>query len=191
MMEDISVLKSNDIIRDKIHRSNVNGDKISQRRIDFSPAIVTQIKEGGINFFHYFKSLNLSKESEMLVLPSNHHYFYDEKELKGVRILVNLGNLNSIKHLDMFLNNLVHILPLNANFIGCFSDNKTLNVNGSPSYNLSRLFSRFINVLDNKTDHIMNKNEVSELLGKNGFKTIDMKEINGLTYFYCKTTCSG
>ena len=188
-MEDISVVSRVDIISDKTtHGTNINQGDITQRRTDFNPAVVTMITEGGINFFHYLKSIHLSKESEILVLPSKHHYYYDEKELKGVRILVNPRKLNLIKHLDLFLNNLVRILPPNANFIGCFSDNKTLNVNGSLSYHLSRLFSRFINALDDKTDHIMNKNEVSELLEKNGFKTVDMKEMNGLTYFYCRTS---
>ena len=35
-----------------------------------------------------------------------------------------------------------------------------------------------------RPDYFMNKDEVSELLERNGFKTIDMKEMNGLTYFY-------
>jgi hypothetical protein len=33
----------------------------------------------------------------------------------------------------------------------------------------------------------MNRNEVTELLERNGFRTIDMKEMNGLTYFNSQT----
>jgi hypothetical protein len=30
----------------------------------------------------------------------------------------------------------------------------------------------------------MDKNDVSEVLERNGFKIVDMTEMNGLTYFY-------
>jgi hypothetical protein len=186
-MEDVSVLKSTGIISYENHQTNVNVGKVSHRRPGFDPAIATLIAEGGVNFFRYLKSLNLSKESGMLVLPSNHHYYYDGKELKNVRILINLKRLNLVKHLDMFLNTLVRILPPNTNFIGCFADDKPLKGNSFYFYHPSRLFGRLINFLDSRTDYIMNKNEVTALLERNGFKTINMKEMNGLTYFYCKT----
>jgi hypothetical protein len=38
--------------------------------------------------------------------------------------------------------------------------------------------------MDSKTDHIIDKKDVSELLKKSGFKVVDMTEINGLTFFY-------
>jgi hypothetical protein len=189
-MENISVLNSPAVRSNKTHGTNVSWGKKYHRRTGFDPSIVTLIAEGGINFYRYLKSLKLSKGSDILVLPSNHHYYYDEKELKSVSVLINLKKLNMIKHLDIFLGTLVRILPPNANFIGCFSDSKTLKVNGFSFYHPSRLVNRFINFLDSRTDHIMNKNDVSELLERNGFKTVDMKEMNGLTYFYCKMSGS-
>ncbi len=190
-MEDVLVLKKAEIFKNSDYETNENGDKIIQSRTGFSPSSpLALLSKCGINFFLYLKSLNLSNETGILVLPSNHHYYYDGKELKSVRILINLKKLNLIKHLDMFLNTLVRILPQNANFIGCFSDSKPAKEEGF-QFNLpSRLFGRFINFLNSKTDHIMNKNEVSELLKRNGFETIDMKEMQGLTYFYCKTSSS-
>jgi hypothetical protein len=185
-METISVLKSNRVSSNKTFGIHDDRGKKAQERTDFDPAFDCLIAEGNVTFFQYLKSLNLSKESDMLVLPSDHHYYYDEQELKSVRILINLKKLNLIKHLDMFLNTLVQILPPNANFIGCFSDCKTLKETNFPFYRSSRFFGRFINFLDSKTDHIMNKNEVLILLERNGFKTIDMKEMNGLTYFHSK-----
>jgi hypothetical protein len=185
-MENISVLKNPEVVSSKTHGTNVSWETISRRRKGFDPAIVSLISEGGVNFYRYLKSLNMSKGSDILILPSNHHYFYDEKDLKSVRVLVNLKKLNLIRHLDIFLNTLVRILPQDTNFIGCFSDSKTLKGNGFSYYHPSRLFNSFINFLDSRTDRIMDKNEVSELLGKYGFKTVDMKEMNGLTYFCCK-----
>jgi hypothetical protein len=49
---------------------------------------------------------------------------------------------------------------------------------------LSELSTRFNNLLDLRTERIMDKKDVSKLLGKYGFKVIDMTEMNGLTYFY-------
>jgi hypothetical protein len=49
------------------------------------------------------------------------------------------------------------------------------------------LLNRFRNFLDSKTDHYINRDEAFELLSLNGFKVINMTEINGLTYFYAQT----
>lgn len=185
-MENISVSKSPDISNYKPHVTNVSRETILRRKRSFNPSMVTLISQGGIDFVRFLTSLNLSDESDILILPSNQHYYYEEKELKSVRTIVNLKKLNMIKHLDTFLYSLVRILPPNANFIGCFSDSNALNVNGFSIYHPLKLFNRIINFLDSRTDHFMNKDEVSGLLGKNGFKALNMKEMNGLTYFHCK-----
>jgi hypothetical protein len=89
-----------------------------------------------------------------------------------------------MKHPGRFLHTLFNVLPHDANFIGCFSDDKKLKHNGGHYYKPSRLLKRFINFIDSKADHIMDKNEVSELLSSHGFKIVDMTEIDGITYFY-------
>ena len=151
------------------------------------PGSVEIIDEAEANFSGYLKNLGMSKETDILILPSRNHFYYDSDDLKGVKTLVNLRELNLIKHLDSFLNTLANILPHNANFIGCFSDSAS--ENDRNSFNLhTRLYSRLINWLDAKTDNIMNKSMVSELLERKGFRTVDMKEMNGLTYFTCKVS---
>jgi hypothetical protein len=154
----------------------------------FNSTIINMVAEAGENFLHYLKRMGLSKESDLIVLSSKHHYYYDENELKSVRTLINLKKLNLIKHLDAFLFTLIHVLPQNANFIGCFSDSKTVKANSFSYYRPSRLFNRFINLLDSSTDNSMNKDEVTEILERNGFKVVDMTEINGLTYFCSQNT---
>jgi len=123
----------------------------------FDPAIFVLLAEVGLNFFRFLRSLGLSADPNLVVLSSKDNYFCNEYELKNARIIVNLKKLNLIKHLDLFLNTMVLILPPNSSFIGYFSDEKALN-----------------------------RSEVAELLEKNGFKTLDMKEMNGLTYFISK-----
>ena len=94
--------------------------------------------------------------------------------------------LNLIKHLDLFLNTLVRILPPNTSFIGYFSDEKALNGNGLNQGNFWRILNRLPNLFRSQKNHSMNRIKVTELLEKNGFKTLDMKVINGLTYFISK-----
>ncbi len=189
-MEDISLLENVEVINEKTQRINVNADEISRKKSDSIPSIVDLMTEGSINFFNYLKSTGMSRETNLIILPSRNHFYYDSEDLKGVRILINLKKLNLIKHLDIFLKSLVRILPQGANFIGCFSDSNTLKRDGLSHYHPSRLYSRLINFLDSKTDNNMNENEVSELLERNGLETVNMKEMNGLTYFTCKVSHS-
>ncbi|MBK8881327.1 MAG: hypothetical protein IPN67_02805 [Bacteroidales bacterium] len=86
--------------------------------------------EGGVTFFQYLKKFNLFREPELLILSPNIHFYYDENDLKDVRTFILLRKLNLIKELDTFLDTLSHILPPDVNFVGCFSDNKTLKWNG-------------------------------------------------------------
>jgi hypothetical protein len=158
-------------------------EMIPYRNPNFSSNNFYLTAEGGKNFFHYLKRFNLSKEPDLLILSPNNHYYYEEIDLRNVRTLLNLKKLNLIKDLDTFLQTLIHILPPNVNFIGCFSESKTLN--GSEF--LSGLSTRFNNFLDSRTDHYMDKKDVSELLEKYGFKVIDMTEMNELTYFFTQS----
>ena len=182
-MGNIPDLKNTCVSSDKIQRTNFTVEKIPHRSTGFNPSIVTLIAEVGVNFFRYLKSLGMTGETNLIVLSSKYNYSYDEKGLKDVRILINLKKLNLIKHLDMFLNTLVRILPPNTNFIGYFSDKKNVRRSGFQINRVLRLFNRLNNLVDSRKAHIMSKNEVTELLERNGFKTIDMKEMNGLTYF--------
>jgi hypothetical protein len=163
---------------------NFQRKRVSFGSTGFSPAIVNMVAEAGINFYSYLKNIGLSKEPDLMILSSKHHYYCDGEELKRVKTLINLKKLNLIKHLDMFLFTLIRILPQDANFIGCFSDSKALKGSAFSFYKPLRLFNRFINFLDSSSDHNMDKNEVSEVLERNGFKIVDMTEMNGLTYFY-------
>lgn len=137
--------------------------------------------EDGKNFFRYLKNFNLAKDPDLLILPPNNHYYFDEKELKNVRTLVNLRNLNLIKDLNSFLYTLVRILPPSANFVGYFSYNKFTFTGDRLFTGLSTRINKF---LDLKTDHNLNKKEFAGLLQKYGFRIIDMTEMNGLTFFY-------
>lgn len=147
------------------------------------PAFFQLISEVGLNFFRYLKSLGMSRESNLVVLSSKDNYFCDERELKNARIIINLRRLNLIKHLDLFLNSLVRILPPNTSFIGYFSEGDQVNGNCFKPSSIIRILKKAINSFGSGRHHIMYRSEVTEILEKNGFKTLNMKEMNGLTYF--------
>ena len=158
-------------------------ENLSRQSSFFDPSILSLIADVGVNFFRFLKSLDMSGEKNLVILSSKDHYSYDKNDLKNVRILINLKKLNLIKHLDIFLNTLVRILPPNTSFIGYFSDEKSIKGGGFKPGRLLPLFSRLFNFFNTRKNHLMNRSEVTELLEKNGFKTINMKEISGLTYF--------
>lgn len=187
-MENVQLSAQREKIREKTLMAQATNDKATARRSGFSPDIITLISEGGFDFFRYIKGLGVSKENNLIVLSSKHHYYYDESDLKSVRVLVNLKKLNMIKHLDLFLNSLVRILPQDATFIGYFAENKAEKKNIFHPERLMNLISRFENLLDSKTSASMDRDEVSEMLEKNGFSIVDMTSMNGHTYFYSQYT---
>jgi hypothetical protein len=179
-MGKVSVLDNTVFNNDDIHKANYNLAKSSFKKPNFNAGKYSLTVEVGKNIFHYLRSYNLFKEPDMLVIPSNQHYYYDENNLKNIRTLVILKKLNLIKDRDTFLKTLYRMLSPNVNFIGCFSDSKT-----HKRYSLlSKLSNGFNNLLDSRTDHGINKMNVAILLEKYGFNIVNMTEINGLTYFY-------
>jgi hypothetical protein len=183
MSESSSILNEVDLIDDIAEGTITYKKQLFIEDPVVNPVIDNLIAEGGENFVHYIKWLDLSKEANLLVLSSRHHFYYDHNDLKGVKVLVNLRKLNQIKHLDSFLHVVFRVLPPGATFIGCFSDSGSQIRKGSPFYQSARLYNRFINFLDSKIDRELNKKDVMELLDSHGFKVVDMAEINGMTYF--------
>jgi hypothetical protein len=141
-----------------------------------SDKLVAEVDE---NFKNYLSRHSLANEDNLVVLSSRFHYYYDYEELKEVKTLINLKKLNLIKHLDDFLHTLYNGLSPKTNFIGCFSDTKTQKGVSM----ISRLYKKFINILDAKIEVDIDSRDFSKLLESHGFKIIDMTEINGLTYF--------
>jgi hypothetical protein len=181
MMENISVPYTSQLIYEPAVK-HYDREKKSHGISGFFPAIVNMIAEDGGNFFRYLKDLGLSRENNLVVLSSKHHYFYDENELKSVKTLINLRKLNLIKYLDEFIFTLVQVLPHDTKFLGCFSDSG-VPVRGIESYIHPIKLLRKINFFESTGQRILNKSKVIEILESNGFKILNMAEIGGLTYF--------
>jgi hypothetical protein len=153
-----------------------------------NPVFESLLAEGGENFYHYLNWLGLSKEQNLMILSSIHHYYYDFNDLKGVKILVNLKKLNQINHVDAFLNNVGRVLPDKARFIGCFLDNKIRGGIAVPFYMSFRWLSSLINLFDSKSDRFMSRKDVIKLLEAHNFGILDITEISNITYFRAENT---
>jgi hypothetical protein len=135
--------------------------------------------EGGENFYEYLDWLGLADDNKILVLPLSQHFYYDHEDLKDVKTLINLRRLNRTKNLNGFLYTLSTMLTKDTSLIGCFRDWKSARYSGIPSM----MYKGIVNLIDAKTDTRLESEQVSELLGKHGFRVVDMTEFSDITYF--------
>lgn len=150
----------------------------------------------------YLDRMGLINEADLLVIPSTRHYFYDAEDMKGIKTVVNLRQLNHVREVREFLRNIVDLLPVKSNFVGCFVDNKVQNGFSYKYSNLPREISEkaeayengiesripFINrmysFIDFRTNRYLTKRAVTHLLEECSLQIIGMTEMNGLTYFW-------
>ncbi len=169
-----------------------------------SPVLEKLAVEGGEDFFNYIDWLDLTKDPDILVLSSTHHYYYDAEELKNIKTVVNLKPLNSIKDIKSFFHTIYNILPYKANFIGCFIDSSNnygnllnnrlsyaRNSDGvdpveNGIYSSIPLLNLMFSFMDFRTNRNMTKRSVRQLLEGYGLRVLDITEINGLTYFHAQ-----
>jgi hypothetical protein len=178
-------MMENVLTTDNKNLSGENYDTILKIKTEYGKPDLDEISYGlsaedGKNLFLYLKNLNLIRDPELLILPPNNHYYFDEIELQSVRTIVNLKNLNLVRDLDAFLYTLMRLLPPGANFVGHFSYNK---FTFTPDGIFTGLSTRINNLLDSRTNHNLDEKELSQRLKKFGFRVVDMTEMNGLIFF--------
>ncbi len=152
----------------------------------------------------YLDRMGLIKESGMLVIPSSRHYFYDAEDMKGIRTVITLRQLNHVREVRDFLKQIKTLLPDNSNYIGCFVDNKAQNGFSDKYSNMPRqesekaeayengiesripFINRMYSFIDSKTNRYLTKRAVTNLLHEVGLELVSMNELNGLTYFHTR-----
>jgi hypothetical protein len=167
-------------------------------------AIDKLISEGGESFYNYVDSRGLSKDPSLIVLSSSHHYYYDNEEMNNAKTVVNLKELNRIKEIKSLLHSHLHFLPQSCNFVGCFINNSKIEkyalrkyltsgeiIRNSDNVELGIIsrfpfINRLYSLMDLKTYRYLSEKSVALMLGVHGFKIIDMKEVNGLTFFHSR-----
>ena len=182
-MEKTAITYKTEINSNQLINSDTSEKRVSMEENQNNPVFDNLAAEGGENFFHYINWLGLAKDPNLMILSSIHHYYYDFNDLKGVKTLINLKQLNQINHIDNFLNNVFRVLPLKANLVGCFKDNKIHSGMALPIYQSFRFLNSLINLIDSKTDRFMSRKDVIRLLESHEFRIVDMTEIGVITYF--------
>ena len=181
---------------------NINQALSSMELVIANEAVDSLITEGGHDFYNYVNRIGLAKDTGLIVLSSQHSYFYDNDEMSKAKTVINLTELNQIKEIKILLQSYLQFMPRNCNFVGCFVNNKKfgsygLRNNSSFSRNTKTseavelgIVSRnpFINMLyskmDLRTNTYLSEKRVTGMLGVYGFKVLDMQELNGLTFFH-------
>ena len=166
-----------------------------------SEAVDKLISEGGEGFYNYVNRIGLANDSNLIVLSSQHKYYYDSEEIDKARTVINLKELNLIKQITSLLHSHLRFLPLRCNFVGCFVNNEKTDryalrksscyyekIKNNDKVELG-IISRFpfinmlYSIMDSRTNKYMSERIVTSMLSVHGFKVIDMTELNGLTYF--------
>lgn len=154
----------------------VAGD--SRKRINCEE-IAKLNSKGGRNFFNYLRAIDLIYEPDILVLPSENHFYYDQSEIKNATTIIFQKKLNLVEDLENYLPELNKVLTSGTNFIGYFSDTDT----DEDSF-LSRLVRKGLTKMINTgPEIILGSKDVVRILEMNGFSIPDMRRIRGLTYF--------
>jgi hypothetical protein len=203
MVESISMDKV-DSIKNQIVNSLTNLSSAPLDLVRNNPVQNALSTEDCKNFVKYLEHLGLSSETNVIVLSSLHHYYYDAEEMMNVKTIINLKELNLIRELKDFLHSSFYILPPACNLVGCFINNKKQDgfLLSAPSDNYykrnsdaiekgivssSPFLNMIYNVIDSKTNKYLSERSVSLILGEHGFKVVDFAEIDGLTYFCAKS----
>jgi len=154
------------------------------------------------DFINYLAQQDLVGETGMLVIPSNRHFFYDAEDMRKVKTVVSLKQLNHIREMKDFLKTIADLLPQSSNFIGCFIDNKAQsgfsdeysNLTGS-EFNQAETYengiesripfiNRMYSFIDSRTNRYLTRRRVKNLLEECGLQVVEMTNLHGMTYFY-------
>ena len=96
MMDGITI-KNLDLINKQKINSLVNIGGASSDLLKSNSAMKVSGNEDCKNFGEYLEKLGLSGDSNLLILSSMHHYYYDAEEMINVKTVINLKELNQIK----------------------------------------------------------------------------------------------
>jgi len=153
------------------------------------------------DFISFLEQQGLVNETGMLVIPSTRHFFYDAEDLKGVKTVINLKQLNHIREMREFIQTISDLIPQKSTFVGCFVDNRTQNGFSDKYSNLSGqsiekdeayengiesripFINRMYSFIDSRTNRYLTRRSVITLLEECGLKVVGMTELNGTTYF--------
>jgi hypothetical protein len=159
--------------------------KLSGDKSTTSSVLDRMVSEGGKDLYNYLSWIGLSREPNIMVLSSLHHYYYDHQDLKGIGMLVNMKQLNQVTHLESFLHTLFRLLPCKSHFVGCFCRTKE-ETGKAFRQRPAKFFQGLFSGNRGGSRMTLTKEGISKLLENNGFILNDLTDINGMTYFWAQ-----
>ena len=171
-------------------------------KIEISPIFEKLVEEGQEDYYNYLDWLGLAKDPDYLILASSHHYYFEHEDLKTIKTVVNLKQLNDIKRIEDFLQTIQSVLPLKCYFVGSFTDNRNQNdtsISSNQSYHkitekialirkrgagtLTPLLNMLNNIIEPGANKYMTEKTVRLLFKNTGLKILDITDFKGITYF--------
>src|SRR5665647_753721 len=199
-MKSKTTTNNKNIIKGQRIRKSTHSESSRVKKTEINTVFERLAEEGHEDFYNYLDWLGLAKDPGILILTSVHHYYFENEDLKKIKTVVNLKQLNYIKEIKDFLRTISRVLPHKCYFIGSFTDNKNLNGifsgSGKSQYpktgeaaksevtgQWSSVLNMVFDLIDSKTNRYMTEKSVRLLLENTGLKILDITEFNGLTYF--------
>jgi hypothetical protein len=164
---------------------------------------------GCVKYFAYIHWLGLADDPGLIVLPSDHHFFYEAEDLKEVKTIVNQKELNYLKNIKDFIYSISCNLAHKSFFIGSFFEGTSpirffpgLNshhdpITGKHDKEMKEIisgnsfFKMTGNLIGFKSSRYLTRRAVRLLLEDSYLKLVDMTEIKRLTYFCVQKTVCG
>jgi len=147
--------------------------------------IVRMVVLCGFSFFRYMRSAGLAERQGIIILSSHEGANWGRSDVQRAGTLISLRRLNLIKHLDMFISSLVRLLPPDSSFVGCFAQ-KHIPETGKEHTGAVTGFSQETGYHSRCGYRELNSARVSAILERSGMVVLDMRELNGLTYFHSR-----
>ena len=200
-MEDKRSAENLYIIKEQRVKERLNLNSLPVNGIENNPVLEKFVAEGCESFFNYVDWLGLANDPDLVMLPSTNHFYYDAEDLKEVRTVINLRQLNRFKQIREFLHTIHRVVPYKCYFIGFFTESKNQigfwsdknkahdQIPGKVDPVKNGIVSRIpfvnmiYNIIDSRYNRFMTKRAVTLLLEDASLKILDMTELNGLTYF--------
>ena len=170
-------------LQDNLPQPPLPGESTCQSgKVNLIRSVVRLISTGGLSLARFLMNTGLFRKQGMIILSQHDHANFTASELGRITTLITVRRLNLVKHLEMFLNSLAHILPPDTNFVGCFSPAKDRNPGYGSTGRSDGITGMFFH--DRHPEwHVLNSSLVSEMLERNGLSLISMTEMNGVTWF--------
>lgn len=160
------------------------------------------VNELGEDVFIYLHKMGATNDENIILISPIRHYLYSSSELKFVKTVINTREINDTRQIKRFLRNFNRVLNMKCYFVGKFTDYKDKKEQVKEEFPIiishALLFIHTLNhkiipkipilnwiqyLYNGRKFKYLTSKKVKQLMTQNGFHLIDIKQINGVSYF--------